>query len=52
MHAKDNPSKCSASLHKPKITKTKTKKYLSQESKLCYIKMRLNVLYLYHSNDL
>jgi hypothetical protein len=40
MHAKDNPSNSSASLQKPKITKTKAKKSLSQESELCYFKMR------------
>jgi hypothetical protein len=41
MHAKDDPSKCSASLQE-QISKTKDKREsLSQESKLCYVQMRL-----------
>jgi hypothetical protein len=44
--------KSCASLPRAIIPRQKTKMYLSQESELCYVKMRGNVLYLYHPNDL
>jgi hypothetical protein len=44
--------KSCASLPRAIIPRQKTKKDLSQESELCYVKMRGNVLYLYHPNDL
>jgi hypothetical protein len=44
--------KSCASLPREIIPRQKTKMYLSQESELCYMKMRGNVLYLYHPNDL
>jgi hypothetical protein len=39
-------------LQEPIIQDKRLKSILSQESKLCYVKMRLNVLNLYHPNDL
>ena len=44
--------KSCASLPRAKIPRKKTKNDFSQESELCYVKMRGNVLYLYHPNDL
>ena len=44
--------KSCASLPRAKIPRQKTKNDLSQESELCYVKMRGNILYLYHPNDL
>ena len=43
--------KSSASLPREKY-QDKRQMLLSQESELCYVKMRLNVLYLYQSYDL
>ena len=51
-YAKDNPPSVAPQLQEPiKTQKTKSKS-LSQESKLCYVKMRLNVLNIYHLYDL
>jgi hypothetical protein len=44
--------KSCASLPRAKIPRQGLKMILSQESELCYVKMRGNVLYLYHPNDL
>jgi hypothetical protein len=44
--------KSSASLPRAKYQSKRLKMILSQESELCYEKMRGNVLYLYHPNDL
>ena len=52
MHAKDNPSNSSALLQEPKITKTRAKKYLSKRVSYVILKMRLNVLNIYHPHDL
>jgi hypothetical protein len=44
--------KSCASLPREKIPRKRLKMILSQESELCYVKMRGNVLSLYHPNDL
>jgi hypothetical protein len=46
------PTRVAPHFQEPKIPRQKTRVNLSQESELCYVKMRGNVLYLYHPNDL
>ena len=46
-YAKDNPPSVV-----PQLQKTRAKRVSLQESKLCYAKMRLNVLNIYHPYDL
>jgi hypothetical protein len=53
MHAKDNPSKCSASTPRAKNNQDKRLRRISHKRVSCVIsKMRLNVLNIYHPNDL
>jgi hypothetical protein len=40
-HAKDNPPSVAPHSKRPKIPRQKLKESLSQESKLCYVQMRL-----------